>query len=62
MRLLGKTKLGMADDGSNKHSKESEEEWKVLRFDYFPKETPHYIKTALKEEHKVLLVANDKFI
>ena len=31
IKLLGKMNLGTADDGSNNHSKESEEEWKVMK-------------------------------
>ena len=62
MKLLGKMNSGTADDGSNNHSKEPEEEWKVMKFDHLSKETPHDIKTALEEEQKALLAANNKLI
>ena len=62
MKLLGKMKLETADDGSNNHSKESSEEWTVMKFDHLSKETPHDIRTALEEEQKALLAANDKLI
>ena len=55
-------KLETADDGSNNHSKASSEEWKFMKFDHFSKETPHDIKTALEEEQKALLAANDNLI
>ena len=37
MRFLVKMRLEQAYDGSNNHSKESEEEWKVMRFDHLSK-------------------------
>ena len=37
MKFIGKMNLGTADDGSNNHSKESSEEWKVMKFDHLSK-------------------------
>ena len=61
-RLHKKPKLEQANDIINNHSKVLSEEWKVMKFDHFSKETPHGIKTALEEEHKELLASNDKLI
>ena len=33
-----------------------------MKFDHFLKETPHDIRTALEEEQKALLAANDMLI
>ena len=61
-RLHKKTKLVQDDDSINNHSKALEEEWKVMKLDHFSKETPHDIRTALEEEHKAILAANDMLI
>ena len=33
-----------------------------MKFDHFPKGTPHNIHKALKEEHKALLAANNELV
>ena len=57
-----KPKLEQAHGGSNDHSKSSDEKWKFMKFDHFSKETPHDIKTVLKEEQKDLLAAKNDII
>ena len=62
MKLIGEMNLGAADDSINNHTKVSKEEWKVMKFDHLSKETFHDIKTALEEEQKALLTANNNII
>ena len=62
-RLHKKPKLEHVDDSINNNYKAPKEEWKVMKFDHLSRETtPHYIKTALEEEHKALLSANNDLI
>ena len=45
-----KPKFGTANDRSDDISKASKEDWEVIMFDNFHKDTLHRINTVLKEE------------